>query len=87
MPRHSESGSPEESNFSDIFSLLWKVANSIWTAPARSELGLGLLFSLVEPILVPFVFRRLFDVVDDESLTCKSDAGAASSPARAIVST
>ena len=63
------------------------MANSISTALARSEWGLGLLFSLVELILVPFVFRRLFDVVDDDSLTCKSDARAASSPARAIVST
>ena len=42
------------------------------------------MFSLVEPILVPFVFPHLFDVVDDEPLTCKSDARAASSPARAI---
>ena len=45
------------------------------------------MFSLVEPILVSFVFRHLFDAVDDGSVTDKSDAGAASSPARTIVST
>ena len=46
-----------------------------------------LLISLVEPIRVSFVFRHLFDAVDDGPLTCKSDARAPSSPARAIVST
>ena len=46
-----------------------------------------LLISLVEPIRVSFVFRHLFDAVDDGSWTDKSDAGAASSPARTIVST
>jgi len=51
----------------------------------RFTMCLGFLFSLVEPILVPFVFPYLFDVVDDGPLTCKSDARAASSPARAIV--
>ena len=46
-----------------------------------------LLISLVERIRVSFVFRHLFDAVDDGSWTDKSDAGAASSPARTIVST
>ena len=45
------------------------------------------LISLVELIRVSFVFRHLFDAVDDGSLIDKSDAEAASSPARTIVST
>ena len=87
VPSLSESGNPEESNFNEILCFCGKWQTSFGLR-LRSRIGVwASCFHSLGLYLCHLFFQCFFDILGGDPLTCKSGAGAASSPARALVST